>query len=110
LWPNRPLYELFTAFCPNAYPPGAYPRIVNILKAQQADDATARTPVRDVEESISHFIPSVELKGSLAAKLQKLDILIAHLQQLRARLAGDGATDRARHKAKWLRWLGSGGA
>lgn len=39
--------------------------------------------------NVSHFIPAVELTGSRGEKLKKLDTLIAHLQQLRRRLAGD---------------------
>jgi hypothetical protein len=41
------------------------------------------------EAKISHFIPSVELRGSRDEQLQKLDILIVHLQQLRMSLAGN---------------------
>jgi hypothetical protein len=43
----------------------------------------------DTEATISHFIPSVELKGSRGEKLQKLDILIRYLEQLRRNLAPD---------------------
>jgi hypothetical protein len=41
------------------------------------------------EVRISHFIPSVELRGSKSQKLRKLDTLIAYLNRLRAALAGD---------------------
>jgi hypothetical protein len=41
---------------------------------------------------VSHFIPSVELKGSRAQKLERLDLLIAHLERLRRSLAGDTET------------------
>jgi hypothetical protein len=43
----------------------------------------------EVETTISHFIPSVELKGSRSEKLQRLDILIVYLERLRRSLAGD---------------------
>lgn len=42
------------------------------------------------ESNISHFIPSLELKGSRVDKLRQLDTLIGHLQRLRRSLAGDG--------------------
>ncbi len=41
------------------------------------------------EQRITHFIPSVELKGSRADKLQTLDTLTVYLQWLRRRLAGE---------------------
>src|SRR5262245_8118690 len=43
----------------------------------------------DTEIKMSHFIPSGELKGSRSQKLEKLDLLIAHLEGLRKSLAGD---------------------
>jgi len=43
----------------------------------------------DNETRVSHVIPSVELKGSRAEKLQTLDTLIRHLMTLRRRLSGD---------------------
>lgn len=42
-----------------------------------------------VEERLTRFIPSVQLLGTRADKLRTLDTLIAHLEQLRHRLAGD---------------------
>jgi hypothetical protein len=43
----------------------------------------------EAEAKISHFIPSVELKGSRGEKLQKLDTLIVYLDQLRRSLAAN---------------------
>src|SRR5262245_54756386 len=52
------------------------------------DEEEAR-PARRVDANVSHFIPAVELKGSRGEQLKKLDTLIARLQQLRRKLAGD---------------------
>jgi hypothetical protein len=41
---------------------------------------------RDAEIDVTHFIPSVQLKGTRADKLEKLDLLIAHLEDLRRSL------------------------
>jgi hypothetical protein len=41
------------------------------------------------EAKVSHFIPSVELTGSRADKLEKLDTLIVYLERLRRSLAGE---------------------
>ena len=49
----------------------------------------------DTEIKVSHFIPSVELKGSRAQKLEKLDLLIAHLERLRRSLAGETEASRS---------------
>jgi hypothetical protein len=43
----------------------------------------------ETEARISHFIPSVELKGSRGEKLQKLNTLIVYLDQLRSSLAAN---------------------
>jgi hypothetical protein len=43
---------------------------------------------RDHERQVAYFIPSVELKGTRAEKLQKLDTLIAYLEQLRRSIGG----------------------
>jgi hypothetical protein len=43
----------------------------------------------DMERKVTHFIPSVELKGNLTEKLAKLDRLIEHLVTLRRALADD---------------------
>ena len=48
----------------------------------------------ETEANISHYIPSVELRGSRAEQLQKLDTLIVHLDELRKRLAGDAPIAR----------------
>jgi hypothetical protein len=48
----------------------------------------------ETELLISHFIPSVELTGSRADKLRKLDTLIVYLEGLRRRLAGNVAMSR----------------
>jgi hypothetical protein len=48
----------------------------------------------ETEARISHFIPSVELKGSRYQKLQKLDMLIDYLERLRRSLAGDTGPTR----------------
>ena len=48
----------------------------------------------ETELRVSHFIPSVELKGSRAKKLQKLDTLIAYLERLRRTLAADTVAGR----------------
>jgi hypothetical protein len=63
------------------------------LAAQRRDLApqdidTPQPPVDDVERRIAHFIPPVELRGSRADKLRRLDTLIAYLEQLRRSLAG----------------------
>jgi hypothetical protein len=52
------------------------------------DEEDAR-PARHANVNVSHLIPAVELKGSRGEKLEKLDALIAHLQQLRRGLTGD---------------------
>jgi hypothetical protein len=74
------------------------------------------TPPRgDVESRISHFIPSTRLEGSRKDKVRTLDLLIAHLLDLRRRLAG--ITDERRGSewpawrvgSKW-RWFGAGAA
>lgn len=41
---------------------------------------------QDAEIDVTHFIPSVQLKGTRADKLQQLDLLIAHLEDLRRSL------------------------
>ena len=58
------------------------------------DDRHRATGNEDVEVSVSHFIPSVELKGSRAQKLRKLDTLIAYLERLRRTLAADTVAER----------------
>ena len=58
------------------------------------DDRHRATGNEDVEVSVSHFIPSVELKGSRAQKLRKLDTLIAYLERLRRTLATDTVAER----------------
>lgn len=45
----------------------------------------------DAERKISHFIPSLELTGSVAEKLDTLDTLIGYLQTLRRNLTGDAS-------------------
>jgi hypothetical protein len=42
--------------------------------------------VGDAEIDVTHFIPSVQLKGTRADKLEKLDLVIAHLEELRRSL------------------------
>ena len=42
---------------------------------------------RDAEIDVTHFIPSVQLKGTRADKLETLDLLIAHLEGLRRSIA-----------------------
>jgi len=50
---------------------------------------------RDAHEAhISHFIPSVELRGSRAQKLAQLNTLMAHLERLRQRLSGDAGASQ----------------
>lgn len=56
----------------------------------------------DLEMNISHFIPSVELRGSRAEKIAKLDTLIVHLEQLRRSLAGDIAAGRGTYEGSGL--------
>ncbi len=58
---------------------------------------------RDTNNNISHFIPSVELKGTLAEKLRKLDTLIAYLEVLRRSLAGETMAARASHERPGMR-------
>lgn len=53
---------------------------------------------RPDEARISHFIPSVELKGSRAEKLATLDTLIRHLETLRRSLAGERVVAGVRHE------------
>jgi hypothetical protein len=55
----------------------------------QAQKRHTVTDTEDAEIKVSHYIPSVELKGSRGQKLEKLDALIAHLERLRKSLAGD---------------------
>ena len=57
-------------------------------------DLRAVQQIEDTELKVAHFIPSVELKGSRAQKLEKLDALISRLERLRRSLAGDAATER----------------
>jgi hypothetical protein len=45
--------------------------------------------MRNQQNDVIHFIPSVTLKGTFAEKLHSLDLLIEHLQQLRRSLAED---------------------
>lgn len=45
----------------------------------------------DQELQVSYYIPSVELKGSRAERLARLDTLIRYLEELRRQLAGDAA-------------------
>ena len=40
------------------------------------------------DEQISHVIPSVELKGSVAEKLNTLDTLLTYLERLRYSIVG----------------------
>lgn len=49
----------------------------------------------ETELRMSHFIPSVELKGTRAQKLRRLDTLIVYLERLRRSLAGDTVIGRA---------------
>ncbi len=49
----------------------------------------AEPPGDGAEARITHVIPSVELTGSREQKVQTLDTLIAHLEQLRRNIAGD---------------------
>jgi len=51
------------------------------------------------EAHISHFIPSVELRGSRSQKLEQLDTLIAHLERLRRRLRGEVTSPPARYES-----------
>jgi hypothetical protein len=57
-----------------------------MVTQQQAPPMNGDRDSRD--EHISHFIPSVELKGSIAEKLNTLDRLITYLQRLRHGIAG----------------------
>jgi hypothetical protein len=80
------------------------------------DAHTNSRPVsEETEMRVTHFIPSVELTGSLPEKLGKLDILVDHLIRLRAALAGAapvypvgfppprrGLIDVVRER--WVRW------
>jgi len=60
----------------------------------------------EAEAKISHFIPSVELKGSRVEQIEKLDILIAYLEQLRGSLAGN-VTMRRGSRQRPRRYLDS---
>jgi hypothetical protein len=52
----------------------------------------------DREIRVTHFIPSVQLKGTRADKLEKLDLLIAHLEGLRRSIAEQpGASNGVEH-------------
>jgi hypothetical protein len=63
---------------------------------EMRDDRTAAAD--EAEMNISHFIPSLELKGSRAHKLMQLDTLIAYLQRLRVSLAGDADAVRSTYE------------
>jgi hypothetical protein len=67
-------------------------RCGDAMAPRRDDDAKAEN---ESETRISHFIPSVELKGSRDEKLEKLDTLIRYLEHLRHRLAGDAAATLA---------------
>jgi hypothetical protein len=41
----------------------------------------------DAEINVTHFMPSVHLKGTRTEKLEKLDLLITHLEGLRRSIA-----------------------
>ena len=65
------------------------------MDTHEEDDVAPRAAdTRGTEANISHFIPSVELKGSRADKLKTLDTLIAHHERLRRSLAGDTPVTR----------------
>jgi hypothetical protein len=57
-----------------------------MVTQQQAAPVDGDGDSRD--EQIPHFIPSVELKGSIADKLNTLDRLLTYLQRLRYSIAG----------------------
>jgi len=57
-----------------------------MVTQQQAPPMNGDRESRD--EHIPHFIPSVELKGSTAEKLNTLDTLLTHLHRLRYSIAG----------------------
>lgn len=61
------------------------------MKGVELHQAEGARMAHDVETTISHFIPSVELKGSRSDKLRKLDTLIVYLERLRRSLEGDAA-------------------
>jgi hypothetical protein len=48
----------------------------------------------DAEINVTHFIPSVHLKGTRTEKLEKLDLLITHLEGLRRSIAEQPALPR----------------
>ena len=56
----------------------------------------------ETEVRISHFIPSVELKGSRSEKLRTLDTLIVYLEQLRGTLAGNTTVARGKYESPRL--------
>jgi hypothetical protein len=78
----------------------------------QGEDAAE---IADLGEArISHFIPSVELRGSRSQKLRKLDTLISYLNRLREALAGDLPNEvAASHSLVWptarISWPSFGG-
>ena len=57
----------------------------------------------DVSLRISHFIHSVELKGTRAQKLETLETLMAYLEVLHRSLASDAVEEPAavRRPRKW---------
>jgi len=48
----------------------------------------------DAEINVTHFIPSVHLKGTRTEKLEKLDLLMTHLEGLRRSIAEQQALPR----------------
>jgi len=71
------------------------------------DEQTGDAPLRgEAGSNISHFIPSVELKGSRSDKLETLDTLIAYLERLRRSLAGETLAARGGYEGP-SRYIGS---
>src|SRR2546430_1940767 len=60
---------------------------------EHEDDSVVRA-AEDAELRISHFIPSVDLKGSRNDKLETLDTLIIDLERVRKSLAGETVVAR----------------
>jgi hypothetical protein len=68
--------------------PSPRPNIYRLYRWRSADAPSAPLLPSTVEAQISHVIPSLELTGRREQKLRQLDAAIAHLEELRGRIAG----------------------